>query len=82
MFPASAAVPERTNQEYSNFVMGLNRTVPNMRLIVQDNFEPVIDENTRRVLSPPEVCGRLSLWTGGGRVLYGVEDERGWNEDY
>ncbi|KAI1291164.1 hypothetical protein F5Y03DRAFT_377481 [Xylaria venustula] len=51
IFPASAGVPDRSNKEYSDFVMELKKTVPNLRLIVQDDFEPVVDETTRRVVA-------------------------------
>ncbi|KAH8889259.1 hypothetical protein GQ53DRAFT_870327 [Thozetella sp. PMI_491] len=51
MFPTSAGVPERTNKEYSDFMMGLKKLVPNMQLIVQDDFQPMIDETNRQVLA-------------------------------
>ncbi|KAI0972801.1 hypothetical protein F4678DRAFT_460362 [Xylaria arbuscula] len=51
IFPASAGVPHRSNKEYSDFVMELKKTVPNLRLIVQDDFEPVVDETTRQVVA-------------------------------
>lgn len=51
MFPASAGIPNRTNKEYSDFVMELKKTVPNLRLIVLDDFGPIIDETNRQVLA-------------------------------
>lgn len=57
MFPASASIPERTNKEYSDFVMGLKKVVPNMRLIIQDDFEPVIDESIRQVIAHLKSAG-------------------------
>jgi hypothetical protein len=61
MFPASAGIPERTNKEYSDFVMELKRTVPNMRLIIQDDFEPIIDESTRQVIAHLKSSGDTSF---------------------
>ncbi|KAI0402745.1 hypothetical protein F4802DRAFT_599707 [Xylaria palmicola] len=57
MLPASAGVPDRTNKEYSDFVMGLKQTVPNLRLIIQDDFAPIIDETTHRVLAHVKSAG-------------------------
>ncbi|KAI1117980.1 hypothetical protein F5Y14DRAFT_292338 [Nemania sp. NC0429] len=57
MFPASAGVADRTNKEYSDFVMELKNTVPNLRLIVQDDFEPIVDEKTRQVLAHLKSAG-------------------------
>ncbi|KAI0447477.1 hypothetical protein F4803DRAFT_546364 [Xylaria telfairii] len=51
MFPASAGIPNRTNKEYSDFVMELKKTVPNLRLIVLDDFGPIIDETNCQVLA-------------------------------
>jgi hypothetical protein len=51
LFPATAAVPDRSNQEYSNFVMSMKTSVSNLRLVVQGDFEPLIDETTRQVLA-------------------------------
>ncbi|KAJ8119610.1 hypothetical protein ONZ43_g3478 [Nemania bipapillata] len=57
IFPASAGVADRTNQEYSDFVMELKKTVPNLRLIVQDDFGPVVDETTRQVIAHVKSAG-------------------------
>lgn len=57
MFPATAGVPERTNKEYSDFVMGLKETVTAMRLVVQDDFGPVIDEASRQVIAHIKSAG-------------------------
>jgi len=57
MFPAAAGVADRTNREYSDFVMELKKTVPNLRLIVQDGFGPVIDETNRHVLAHIKSAG-------------------------
>ncbi|KAI0470306.1 hypothetical protein F4859DRAFT_486364 [Xylaria cf. heliscus] len=57
MFPASAGVPDRTNKEYSDFVMELKKTVPNLRLIVLDDFGPIIDETNRQVLAHLKSAG-------------------------
>lgn len=57
MFPASAGIPERTNKEYSDFVMELKKVVPNMRLIIQNDFEPIIDESTRQVIAHLKSAG-------------------------
>lgn len=57
MFPTSASIPERTNKEYSDFVMELKEMVPNMRLIIQDDFEPLIDETTRQVIAHLKSAG-------------------------
>lgn len=62
MFPASAGIPERTNKEYSDFVMELKKAVPDMRLIIQDDFEPVIDESTRRVIARLKSAGDTDIW--------------------
>lgn len=51
MFPTTSGIPDRTNKEYSDFVMELKSTVPKMRLIVQDDFEPMIDEKSRKVIA-------------------------------
>lgn len=51
MFPASAGIPDRTNKQYSDFVMELKDTVSTMRLIIQDDFEPLIDETNRKVIA-------------------------------
>lgn len=51
MFPASASIPERTNKEYSDFVMELKKVVPNMQLTIQSDFEPIIDTSTRQVIA-------------------------------
>jgi hypothetical protein len=51
MFPASAGIPDRTNKEYSDFVMELKDAVSTMRLIIQDDFEPMIDETNRKVIA-------------------------------
>ncbi|KAI0876029.1 hypothetical protein GGS24DRAFT_262216 [Hypoxylon argillaceum] len=57
IFPASAGVANRTNKEYSDFVMELKKTVPNLRLIVQDDFGPIVDETTRQVLAHLKSAG-------------------------
>ncbi|KAI1132421.1 hypothetical protein F5Y10DRAFT_208010 [Nemania abortiva] len=57
MFPTSAGVANRTNKEYSDFVMELKKTIPNLRLIVQDDFEPLVDETTRQVLAHLKSAG-------------------------
>ncbi|KAI0103198.1 hypothetical protein GGR51DRAFT_524989 [Nemania sp. FL0031] len=57
MFPASTGVANRTNKEYSDFVMELKKTVPNLRLIIQDDFEPIVDETTRQVLAHLKSAG-------------------------
>ena len=51
MFPASASIPNRSNKEYSDYVMELKKVVPRMRLIVLDDFGPVIDETNRQVIA-------------------------------
>lgn len=50
MFPTTSKIPDRTNKEYSDFVMELKKRVPNLRLVIQDDFEPVIDEERRKVV--------------------------------
>ena len=57
VYPASAGIPDRTNKEYSDFVMELKKVVPNLRLIVQDDFEPVIDEGARKVIAHLKSAG-------------------------
>lgn len=57
MFPASAGAPERTNKEYYDFVMELKKVVPNMRLIIQDDFAPIIDESSRQVIAHLKSAG-------------------------
>lgn len=65
LLPASAGVPDRTNREYADFVMELKKTVPNMRLVVQEKgqgsgdgfFEPMVDEAARRVLVHVKAAG-------------------------
>lgn len=57
MYPASAGIPDRTNQEYAGFVMELKKVVSNLRLIVQDDFEPVIDEASRKVIAHLKSAG-------------------------
>lgn len=57
IFPASASIPERTNKEYSDVLMALKKVVPNIRLIIQDDFEPIIDETTRQVIAHLKSAG-------------------------
>ncbi|KAI0456522.1 hypothetical protein F5B21DRAFT_468046 [Xylaria acuta] len=57
MFPISAGVSDRTNEEYSDFVIELKKTVPNLRLIVLDDFGPIIDETCRQVLAHLKSAG-------------------------
>lgn len=57
MFPTTSGIPDRTNKQYSDFVMELKKTVPNMRLIVQDDFEPIIDETSRQVVAHIKSAG-------------------------
>ncbi|KAI0863775.1 hypothetical protein F4860DRAFT_467796 [Xylaria cubensis] len=57
ILPASAGVPDRTNKEYSDFVMGFKQMVPNMRLIILDDFGPIIDETNRQVLAHLKSAG-------------------------
>lgn len=61
IYPASAGIPDRTNQEYSDFVMELKRVVPKMRLIVQDDFQPTIDESTRKVVAHLKSAGETTF---------------------
>lgn len=57
-FPMTSGIPERTNKEYSDFVMTkLKKTVPNMRLIIQDDFEPIIDVTTCQVIAHIKSAG-------------------------
>ncbi|KAK7751155.1 hypothetical protein SLS62_006838 [Diatrype stigma] len=57
MFPTTSGIPDRTNKEYSDFVMDLKKTVPNLRLIIQSDFEPMIDETTRQVIAHLKSAG-------------------------
>lgn len=57
LYPASAGIPDRTNKEYSDFVMGLKSVVPNLRLIIQDDLEPIIDESARTVATHVKSAG-------------------------
>lgn len=57
MFPTTSGIPDRTNKEYSDFVMDLKKVVPNLRLIVQSDFEPIIDETTRQVIAHLKSAG-------------------------
>jgi hypothetical protein len=57
MFPTTAGIPDRTNKEYSDFVMELKKTVPNMRLIILDDFEPMIDVDNRKVIAHIKSAG-------------------------
>ncbi|KFA60015.1 hypothetical protein S40285_10652 [Stachybotrys chlorohalonatus IBT 40285] len=59
LFPSTAAIPDRSNKEYSDFVIELKKLVPNMRLVVQDDFEPLIDATTRQVLAHIKSAGDL-----------------------
>lgn len=42
--------------------MELKKAVPDMRLIIQDDFEPVIDESTRRVIARLKSAGDTDIW--------------------
>ncbi|KAJ2997600.1 hypothetical protein NUW58_g611 [Xylaria curta] len=57
IFPASAGIADRNNREYSDFVMELKKTVPNLRLIVQYDFGPIVDEKNRQVLAHLKSAG-------------------------
>ncbi|KAF2638727.1 hypothetical protein P280DRAFT_471284 [Massarina eburnea CBS 473.64] len=61
MFPTSSGIPDRTNKEYSDFVMELKKTVSKIQLIVQDDFEPVIDEKSRQVIAHIKSAGESKL---------------------
>lgn len=67
MFPSSAGIPNRTNEEYSSFVMELKKTVPNMRLIVQDDFKPIIDDKARMVVAHLKSAGDTPFGHPSGR---------------
>ena len=57
IYPTSIGIADRTNQEYSDSVMEIKKTVPNMRLIIQDDFEPLIDVTNRMVMTHLKSAG-------------------------
>ncbi|KAH8897337.1 hypothetical protein GQ53DRAFT_743077 [Thozetella sp. PMI_491] len=50
VLPTSAGILTRNNEDYSKYVMELKPLVRNMRYIILNDFEPIVDEITRQVL--------------------------------
>ncbi len=51
IFPTTMGHPTRNNQQWSEFIMELKKTMPDVHYIIPDDFEPVIDERKKAVFT-------------------------------
>ncbi|KAI0154159.1 hypothetical protein GGR57DRAFT_467417 [Xylariaceae sp. FL1272] len=59
-FPGTVDISDLTNKQYSDFVMQLKNHVSNFRLVIQDDFGPLIDEPNRQVIAHIKSAGDTS----------------------
>ena len=51
IFPTTMGHPTRTNEQWAEFIMELKKTMPDVRYIIPDDFEPIIDERKKAVFT-------------------------------